>query len=191
MSTSAEETQNLSNPVCPQPTPVIIKVGGGESFAPEADTQRIRIESHFIPFVDLTGESWNEARSKEPGRIKGLTLRDGELPFLYSEVRPQQNALTSLQLSFDPPGGKEEVFTVSEVMVDDKVFLNITSSGVPFSVVEGSLNGEEWSVSEATYTGRATLAIFQQKLMNSTDNNMSLRYTFSSNVCFMSLDFHP
>ena len=76
-------------------------------------------------------------------------------------------------------------------MVDDKVFLNITSSGVPFSVVERSLNGEVWSVSEATYTGRATLAIFQQKLMNSTDNNMSLRCEFSYKVCFMSLDFHP
>lgn len=189
MSTSAEATQNLPNPVCPQPTPVIIKVGGGESFAPEADTQRIRIESLFIPFVDPTGESWNEARSTVPGRIKGLTLRDGELPALYSEVRPQPNALTSLQLSFDPLG--KEVFTVSEVMVDDKVFLNITSSGVPFSVVERSLNGEVWSVSEATYTGRATLAIFQQKLMNSTDNNMSLRYEFSYKVCFMSLDFHP
>jgi hypothetical protein len=191
MSTSAEATQNLPNPVRPQPTPVIIKVGGGEGFAPEADTQRIRIESLFMPFVDPTGEPWNEARSTVPGRIKVLTLQDGALPTLYSEVLPQPNALTSLQLSFDTPGGKE-VFTVSEVMVDDKVFLNITSPSVPFSVVERSLTGEGWSESEATYTGRATLAVFQQKLMNSTDNNMmSLRYTFSSKVCSMSLDFHP
>jgi hypothetical protein len=190
MSTSAEATQNLPNPVCPQPTPVIIKVGGGESSAPEADTQRIRIESLFMPFVDTTGESWNEARSTVPGRIQALTLQDGDLPTLYSEVLPQPNALTSLQLSFGTPGGKE-VFTVSEVMVDDKVFLNIASASVPFSVVVRSLNGEGWSESEATYTGRATLAVFQQKLMNLIDNNMSLRYTFSSNVCSMSLDFHP
>lgn len=189
MSTSAEETQNLPDPVRPQPTPVIIKVGGGESSAPEADTQRIRIESLFMPFVDTTGGSWNEALSTVPGRIKTLTLQDSALPTLYSEVRPQPNALTSLQLSFDTPGGKE-AFTVSEVMVDDKVFLNIASSGVPFSVVVRSLTGEGWSESEATYTGRATLAVFQQTLMNSTDNNMSLRYTFSSNACSMSLDFH-
>src|SRR5690349_3440928 len=104
MSTSAKATQNLPHPVRTQPTPVIIKVDGGEGDALAADTQLIRIESDFMTFVDQTGKSWNEASSTVPGRIDALTLKDGVLPTLYSEVRPQPNALMSLQLTYEIPG---------------------------------------------------------------------------------------
>lgn len=195
MSTSAEETRRRLHlrHDDPQPTPVIIKLGSdGGGGAPLAENQHIRIVSDFMAFTDPTGTSWTEARSTKPGRILSLTLRDGGLHTLYCAVFPQDNVLTSLQLSYERPGGPE-VLTLSEAMVDGQVLLSINSSLAAFDVVvKWPTGGGGWRDSRASFSGGPVHAVFKQTVINSEQNNVSLEYTFNSaNDFSLSLDFHP
>ncbi|MET0650290.1 MAG: hypothetical protein ABW208_27090, partial [Pyrinomonadaceae bacterium] len=136
--------------------------------------------------------SWTEAQSTKPGRILSLTLRDGGLQPLYCGVRPQDNALTSLQLSYGTLD-RPEVLTLSEVMSGEQVLLGVTSSLVAFDVaVKWPTRGGEWRDSRAMFSGGPVLAVFKQTVNDSKPPNVSLEYTFNSaNDFSLSLDFHP
>lgn len=193
MSTSAEETQNLPHlhSVRDQPTPVIIKLDDDGGGAPLDENQHIRIVSDFMAFTDPTGTSWTEAQSTEPGRILSLTLQDGGLHTLYCEVAPQQNVLTSLQLSYETPDGSE-VLTLGEVKSGEQFLLGVTSSLVAFDIIKTWPTGKGWRDSRAKFSGSPVRAVFMQTVIDSTQNNVSLEYTFNSaNDFSLSLDFHP
>ncbi|HEY0722697.1 MAG TPA: hypothetical protein VGD41_01615, partial [Pyrinomonadaceae bacterium] len=95
-----------------QVTPVIVKIGGGDTTADGTGTGTmiVNIDS-YMPFSDITGTTWHEALSTMSGRIHELTLNDGTLNPIYCPVSPQPDVLTSLELTF----AEQQQLKVSEV----------------------------------------------------------------------------
>jgi hypothetical protein len=141
MSTSADATQNLPNPVRPQPTPVIIKAG-----AEEVGTNGKIIEiSSPMPFTDNGSETWEVSESTLTGRLDEVTVWDNGIGFDIL-VTPSASEPTSVIIHC---GEKIQIVIGEKGPLDTQdVHLSIESNQVPFQVIE-ELVGIGWTDSQA------------------------------------------
>ncbi len=185
----AQTSRSPEEPLNPgqQVTPVVVKSGGG---GPDAlpDTNLIIMDSDFMPFKDLTGDTWEQALSSSTGRIHELTLKDGDLQPVYCEILPDPNALTSLELKFAAPGGKE-LFTVSEVKDEHGSIRLQVQSGVNFRVVTSASRGG-WTSSQGTFSNKLVKATFKQRQHGAEEDAVKFEYLFNNQTFALNVDFH-
>lgn len=159
MSTSAKATQNLPNPVRPQPTPVIIKIddrGGGSAQGEE--TPNVTFYSPMT-FTDTTGDTWEVAQSTLRGRIVEVTIYDGINFPVDILVTPSDTEPTSVTINF----GEETLIVMGEEGALDTtdVLIDVESRQVPFNITAPGLESG-WNLSQAFFKGKPTEVVVMQ-----------------------------
>ncbi|HEY0766138.1 MAG TPA: hypothetical protein VGD61_27395 [Pyrinomonadaceae bacterium] len=171
-----------------QVTPVIVKIGGGDTTADGTGTGTmiVNIDS-YMPFSDITGTTWHEALSTMSGRIHELTLNDGTLNPIYCPVSPQPDVLTSLELTF----AEQQQLKVSEVIDNSNgmYLLKVECSGFTFNVTEKAPGEGDWFNSRSPALSDPQSLVFKQK--TSDVDTFKFEYAFNNpkRVRF-NLDFH-
>ena len=171
-----------------QVTPVIVKIGGGDTTTDGVSTMSINIDS-YMPFSDITGNTWHEALSTLSGRIHELTLNDGTLNPIYCPVSPQPDVLTSLELTLTD----QEQFKVSEVKDDTNgmYLLKVESIGFTFNVTEIAPGEGDWYNSQSPALSSPQSLVFKQKTSAGGVDTFKFEYTFNNrNQIRFNLDFH-
>ena len=191
MKAQTSKTPEINFNPTEQVTPVIVKIGG-DMTAKDTGPTILSIESPVMPFIDQTGNTWHEAQSTSFGRIHELSLKDGATKTTYCKVLPQPDVLTSLEVTFETADGKKEQLQLSEVKdhkEHGKYLLQILSSGTAFTVSQPA-NGEGWSESSATFTGKHVSLVFSQKPAAESLDTLKFEYAFNSSDVNFTLDFH-
>jgi hypothetical protein len=159
MTVSTESTPNVPQPL--QITPVIIKSGGGgplsetgSSDAIPADVANpVTLYSPIVQLTDKTGTSWNSAEFLSRARLLEVTIVDGDLPLLDSDVPRSLIHLASLTISF----GQDQLILREEGIPEiDDLHLVVDSPQVPFTVVEST---KGWELSGATFPNNISTVV--------------------------------
>jgi len=188
----AQASKSGDIPVTQEVTPVIIKIGGGDTGpagtakATKTGTYDISIASDFMTFEDQSGASWKQASSTLPGRIHELTLSDGDMQPVYCKVMPQPNALTSVEVTFQTAPGLEKLHMEEKPNGND-FLLEMVSSSVDFNVTQAAPHGG-WKASTATFSGKPVEVTLKQ--LNGTEELVVFHYLFNHDEISLGLEFH-
>lgn len=186
-----QTSQSTDIPVTQEVTPVIVKIGGGDSapaVATGTKTYNVNIACDLMKFQDESGESWNQASSNLPGRIHELGVQEGNLNPLYCNVSPQSDALTTVEVTFETKNGPAEKLIIKEQKNGHDFLLDAQSSVVPFSVTQPAPHGG-WKASNATFTSKPLMVTLTQT--NAAGEDLVVfEYLFNHGEISLNIDFH-
>ena len=175
-----------------QVTPVIVKIGGDNTGTgtESGPSLNFLIDSPLMAFSDQSADplssTWTTALSTQTGRIKELSIKDGDLKRIDCTVFPQQNALTSLELTL--PGGEQLVLSEVADAPGDIYRLQVQSSSVRFHIVEG--DSADWNESKASFSSSSLSLTFKQTI-DGLDDIFNFSYTFNNpQEAVFNLDFY-